>query len=82
MIKPLLVYPFTFIWLNVSNLFGKIISKVLLAIIFFLFVLPVGYFRKISGKDNLNLKKFKKSGQSVFINRDHTFTKDDMIHPY
>jgi hypothetical protein len=82
MIKPLLVYPFTFIWLNVSNLFGKIISKILLAIIFFLFVLPVGYFRKISGKDNLNLKKFKKSGQSVFINRDHTFTKDDMIHPY
>jgi hypothetical protein len=82
MIKPLLIYPFTFIWLNISDLLGKIISKIILAIIFFLFVLPVGYFRKLTGKDNLKLKQFKKSDKSVFVERDHTFTKDDMLNPF
>ena len=82
MIKPLLIYPFTFIWLNITDLLGKIISKIVLAVIFILFIIPVGFFRKLIGKDNLKLKQFKKSDKSVFVDRNHTFTKDDMLNPY
>ena len=82
MIKPGIFYPFTFIWLNLSDFLGKIISKVLLSVIFLVFVLPVGLFRKLNGKDTLKLKFFRKSGQSVFIERNHKFTKEDLINPY
>lgn len=82
MIKPLLFYPFTFIWLNISNVLGKIMSKIILTVIFYLFVAPVGLFRKILGKDSLKLNQFRKSDKSVFIERDHTFTKNDMLNPY
>ena len=82
MIKPGIFYPFTFIWLNFSDFLGKIISKVLLSVIFLVFVLPVGLFRKLNGKDTLKLKFFRKSGHSVFIERNHKFTKEDLINPY
>jgi hypothetical protein len=82
MIKPGIFYPFTFIWLNLSDFLGKIISKVILSVIFLVFVLPVGLFRKLNGKDTLKLKFFRKSGHSVFIERNHKFTKEDLINPY
>jgi hypothetical protein len=82
MIKPVVFFPFTFIWLNVSDFLGKIISKVLLSLIFLVFVLPVGMFRKLTGKDSLKIKMFRKSGRSVFIERNHKFTKEDLINPY
>jgi hypothetical protein len=82
MIKPLLIYPFTFIWLNISDLLGKIMSRVILTVVFIFVLVPVGFVRKISGKDNLKLNQFKKSDKSVFVERDHTFTKEDMMNPY
>jgi Saxitoxin biosynthesis operon protein SxtJ len=82
MIKPSLIYPFTFIWLNISDLLGKIMSRAILTVVFIFVLVPVGFVRKISGKDNLKLNQFKKSDKSVFINRDHTFTSEDMMNPY
>jgi len=82
MIIPATVYPFTFLWLNISDFLGKIISKILLAVIFGLFVIPVGLFRKMAGKDNLKLKLFKKSEESVFTNREHEYIKEDLLHPF
>jgi hypothetical protein len=82
MIKPGIFYPFTFVWLNISDFMGKIISKVLLSVIFLVFVMPVGLFRKLNGKDSLKLKFFRKSGHSVFIERNHKFIKEDLINPY
>jgi hypothetical protein len=82
MIAPVLIYPFTFIWLNVSDFLGKIISKIILTVIYCIVLLPVALFRKIAGKDNLKLKQFHKSDKSVFIERNHLFTKNDMLNPF
>jgi hypothetical protein len=82
LIAPVLIFPFTFFWLNVSELMGKIMSKVILVIVFFLFVLPVSLLRKVMGKDSLNLKKFKKDTDSVFLDRNHTFIRNDLTTPY
>jgi hypothetical protein len=82
MVQPIMIYPFTFLWLNISELLGKIMSKVILTIIFFIVLYPTALYRKIRGKDSLMLMKFKKAKDSVFIVRNHTYTKTDLINPF
>jgi len=82
LIAPVIIYPFTFLWLNSSDLFGKVLSRILITVIFFLFVCPVALIRKALGKDTLRLKEFKKGTDSVFTDRNHTFTKSDLSIPY
>ena len=82
LIAPLLIFPFTFFWLNISVLLGKIMSKVILTMVFFVLVWPVSMIRKAMGKDTLRLKKFKKDTNSVFTDRNHTYTQTDLTTPY
>lgn len=82
LIAPAVLYPFTFLWLNISELLGSIMSKVLLTLIFILFVCPVGMIRKAMGKDALLLRRFKKEEGSVFTKRGHSYTKSDFTAQY
>ena len=82
LIKPVILYPFTYIWLNLSDVMGKIISKILLSIVFYLIVLPVALVRNLLGKDILLLKKFKKSDRSVFVERNHLFDMHDLVNTF
>ena len=82
LIAPIVLYPFTFLWLNVSDLLGKVMSKLLLTTIFILLVCPVGLIRKAMGKDTLRLKKFKNDPGSVFTDRNHAYTKTDFTASY
>jgi hypothetical protein len=82
MIAPVLIYPFTFFWLNLSDFLGKVVSKIVLTIIYCIFLLPVALLRKLAGKDNLKLKQFHKSDRSVFTERNHLFSRDDMLNPF
>ncbi len=82
LIAPIVFYPFTFIWLNLSTILGKASSFVFLTVIFLLVVTPVGLFRRLLGKDRLRLSQFKKSTSSVFEERNHRFIKDDMRYPF
>ena len=51
--------PLNKIWFKFGILLGKIVSPVVLAIIFFLVVTPTGLIMRMLGKDLLNLKKNK-----------------------
>ena len=82
LIAPVVIYPFTFVWLNISDLLGKIISKIILTAVFILLVCPVGLIRKAIGKDTLLLKKFKSDNGSVFTDRNHEYSKIDFTAPY
>jgi hypothetical protein len=82
LIVPVLIYPFTFLWLNFSDLLGKVMSKVILFLVFFIFVWPVALLRKAMGKDSLNLRKFKQDRHSVFVDRNHIYAKTDLTTPY
>jgi hypothetical protein len=82
MIWPKIYKPVAKIWLGLSHLLGTMVSKVVLSIIFFGLVMPVGLARRISGKDSLQIKKWKKGRDSVFKTRDHEFTPEDISHPY
>ena len=82
MLLPKLLYPVAIIWFTLSNLLGFFISKIILSIIFIILIVPVGLFRRLFGKDNLQLRQFKISKSSVLINKNHTYTRKDIIKPF
>ena len=82
MIYPLIYKPIAIIWLGLSNLLGTIISKIILSLVFFIVVLPVGIIRRLMGFDSLNLRKFKESNHSVFENRNITYSGKDIENPF
>src|SRR5512143_3982988 len=66
LIAPAVFYPFSFLWLNLSHVLGRVTSFILLTVIFLIIVTPVGVIRRLLGKDRLRLAQFKKSTLSVF----------------
>ena len=48
--------PLNKIWFKFGIFLGKIVSPLVMGIIFFLVVTPIGFFMKVLGKDVLNLK--------------------------
>jgi ABC-type nitrate/sulfonate/bicarbonate transport system permease component len=79
---PKAFYPLAIIWFGMSELLGSITSKILLGLVFFLIVTPVGLFRRIKGKDRLNLRGFKRGILSGFKERNHTYTSSDLINTF
>jgi hypothetical protein len=70
------------IWFGLSHLLGTVVSKVILTLVFFFVVFPVGLTRRLLGYDTLKLKQFKKGTESVMQVRDITFTKYDIEKPF
>ncbi|MEN6318456.1 MAG: SxtJ family membrane protein [Syntrophaceae bacterium] len=82
MIRPVLYRPVAKIWLGLSHLLGTVMSKIILTVIFFVLVLPVGVLRRVLGKDTLQLQEWKKGKNSVFKIWDYQFTPKDIENPY
>ena len=82
MTLPQLYRPIAIIWLGFSDVLGMVVSKILMAIVFFLVVMPIGLLRRLLGKDSLQLKAFKAGTGSVMVNRNHTFTGHDLEKPF
>ena len=63
-----LLNPLNFAWVKFGELLGRIIAPIVMAIIYFIIVTPIGLFMRLIGKDLLNTKFSKKS--SYWIKRD------------
>ncbi len=61
--------PLNKIWMKFGLLLGKIISPIVMGVVFFFVVTPTGIIMKILGKDLLNLKK--KNQNTYWIKRDN-----------
>lgn len=68
-------------WLGLSHLLGTVMSKVILSLLFGVLVTPVGLFRRLIGRDSMQLKSWKGS-DSAFVVRDHQYTAEDIEHPF
>ena len=64
-----MLYPLNKLWFKFGILLGNVISPIVMGIVFFLVVTPIGFIMKILGKDLLR-KKIDKSKNSYWINRD------------
>lgn len=56
-------------WFGLSHALGTVVSKVLLAVVFYVVVLPIGVLRRMMGKDSMRLGQWKKGDGSVFRER-------------
>ena len=82
MTAPGLFRPFAKVWFGLSHALGTVVSRIVLTILFYAMVTPVGLIRRLLGKDAMQLKSWKESRTSVFQTRDHLFTSQDLDHPY
>jgi len=82
MIVPQVYKPLAKLWLGFSNVLGAVMSRILLTILFFTLVTPIGVWRRTTGYDSLQIKKWKKDRTSVFQVRDHTYQPKDIDKPY
>ena len=79
---PKIFMPLAKIWIGFSIIVGNIVSRILLSIIFYILVTPVGFIRKLLGADPMQLKKWKNGSDSVFGDRHHLFQAEDIEKPY
>ena len=82
MIYPNIFRPLSKLWFGLSYLMGTIMAKVIMSIIFFILVTPIGTLRRIIGYDPLQLRKWKKNNDSVFRVRDKVMKSKDLEYPY
>ena len=64
-----LLTPLNRLWFKFGILLGSIISPIVMGIVFFAVITPIGFIRKIMGKDSLN-NKYDNKKKSYWINRD------------
>ena len=82
MVWPASMRPLAVAWFGLSHVLGKVMSTILLSVVFFLVLLPVAWVRRLIGKDSLRLRQWRKSDGSCFVVREHAYTADDLTHPY
>ena len=79
---PAIFKPVAMMWYYFSEGLGYVSSRIVLAVIFWGVLLPVGLVRRWMGFDPMQRKVWKKGRHSVFIKRNHLFTGDDLSRPY
>ena len=77
---PLLIRYFYFAWSNLLKAINSVTSKILLAIIFIVVILPLSFFVKRSKKRTIVLKKENKT--TLFTKRNHLFAGDELKNPW
>ena len=74
--------PLAGLWFGLSHLLSSVVSRVILTVLFFLVVTPIGVIRRWTGADALQLKKWKQGRDSVFVVREGAIQGKDMTNPY
>ena len=69
LINSKILTPLNRLWFKFGLMLGKIVSPIVLGIVFFLVVTPTGIIMRLIGKDLLNLKK--KNYESYWIEKDN-----------
>jgi len=79
---PKVFKPVAGLWFGLSHVMGQVVSKIILSLAFFLIVTPIGLIRRLMGADSLQLKKWKKGSESVFVERQGAIQDKDLLNPY
>jgi uncharacterized membrane protein len=74
-------YP-AMLWFGFSGIIGSVVSRIVLAVIFVLLVIPVGLIRKVMKKNSMMIGDFRKSPASSWTLREHKYSESDTLKPY
>lgn len=64
------------VWFKIAEILGNINGKVILSILFFVFLFPIALLYRWSTKNPLSIKRTNE--ESLYTERNHTYTKDDL----
>ncbi len=64
-------------WMKLAHVMGWVMSKVILSIVFFVFLFPIAMISRAFGKGNVKLKR---EGASYYKTRDFLYNKDSLEH--
>ena len=81
MVWPGVFGPLARLWFGLSHLLGTVVSRVILSLLFFVVVVPVGVLRRATGADPMALRDWRRDG-SAFRTRDHRFAAADLERPF
>lgn len=68
------------LWFKLGDLLGKIVPKIVLSLVYFIVLSPIAFFYRLFSKDNVGFRA--KNLNSMWIQRDHSYTKEDIIKPW
>ncbi len=69
-------------WFGIANVMGTVMSKIVLTVLFYGMVTPLGLLRRMGGSDPMQKSQWKNGNASVFKARDHTYKREDIERPY
>lgn len=67
------------VWMSFAHYFGQVMNYVIMFIIFYFFLMPISFFQRLMGSNEI-LKK--KEGNSHFYKRNHLFSEKDIQNPW
>ncbi len=70
------------LWLKFSSILGGISTKIILTIIFFVFLTPIAFFYRITHGDFISLKRKDSSDLKYWKERNYEFTPKDFENPW
>lgn len=66
-------------WFKLAEYLGWFNARVLLSLVYYLIVTPIGFIFRLAGNDPLLLRDKKKS---IYTSRNHSFKKEDLENPW
>ncbi len=75
MVFPILGKGVEWVWFKIAEVLGWINTRILLGIVFFVFLFPLALLTRLGKKNMLQLKR---TNGSTFINRNHQYKKEDL----
>ena len=68
-VRPSVLAPVNRLWLRLGLLLNRIVSPLVMAVLFYLIITPFGFFMRLTGKDPLRLK-YDPGARSYWITRE------------
>ncbi len=75
---PVVATAIHWFWTKLSLLMGAVSGKVLLTIVYVVVLLPMALISRVMGKQTVRMKR----GGNYWKDRNHTYTKADLEHPW
>lgn len=80
-IAPKALYPLNRAWFLLGEILGSVVSPVVLSVIFFLLLTPIGVLTRLFGRDELRLRM--REGKSCWVLREQSeFTHESFKNQY
>jgi len=82
MLWPRPFAPLARLWFGFSELIGTLMSRIVLSIVFFGIVTPIGLLRRLLGYDAMRRQAWKAGESSAFVVRNHRYSEEELERPY